>query len=81
MRGAMLPDDAKGSCVQLLHLYDSSGAEWQLGKTKVSKKMSHLEINVYRDHEKCEQVLLRSARFTTEHGAERVRQTNILCRI
>lgn len=36
MRGTMLPDDTKGSCIQLLHLYDSSGAEWQLGKTKVS---------------------------------------------
>ncbi|XP_041659082.1 unconventional myosin-X isoform X3 [Cheilinus undulatus] len=35
MRGVMIPDDPRGSCVQLLHLYDSSSAEWQLGKTKV----------------------------------------------
>ncbi|XP_076600770.1 unconventional myosin-X isoform X1 [Chaetodon auriga] len=35
MRGVMLPGDPRGSCVQLLHLYDSSSAEWQLGKTKV----------------------------------------------
>uniref|UniRef100_A0A8C4IL90 Myosin X n=1 Tax=Dicentrarchus labrax TaxID=13489 RepID=A0A8C4IL90_DICLA len=35
MRGVMLPDDPRGSCVQLLHLYDSSSAEWQLGKSKV----------------------------------------------
>ncbi|CAJ1072946.1 unconventional myosin-X isoform X2 [Xyrichtys novacula] len=35
MRGAMTPDDPRGSCIQLLHLYDSSSAEWQLGKTKV----------------------------------------------
>ncbi|XP_030259158.1 unconventional myosin-X [Sparus aurata] len=35
MRGVMLPDDPRGSCVQLLHLYDSSVADWQLGKTKV----------------------------------------------
>ncbi|XP_060899643.1 unconventional myosin-X [Labrus mixtus] len=35
MRGVMTPDDPKGSCVQLLYLYDSSSADWQLGKTKV----------------------------------------------
>ncbi|KAE8290503.1 Unconventional myosin-X Unconventional myosin-10 [Larimichthys crocea] len=35
MRDVMLPDDPKGSCIQLLHLYDSSSADWQLGKTKV----------------------------------------------
>ncbi|XP_045907029.1 unconventional myosin-X isoform X2 [Micropterus dolomieu] len=35
MRGVMIPNDPRGSCIQLLHLYDSSSAEWQLGKTKV----------------------------------------------
>uniref|UniRef100_A0A673AMR8 Myosin X n=1 Tax=Sphaeramia orbicularis TaxID=375764 RepID=A0A673AMR8_9TELE len=35
MRDSMIPDDPKGRCVELLHLYDSSSAEWQLGKTKV----------------------------------------------
>lgn len=72
MRGSMLPDDAKGSCVQLLHLYDSSGAEWQLGKTKVSKRMS---VTVTT-----KKVLLCLARFTTvefhDHREERVKQTN-----
>eukprot|EP00064_Thunnus_orientalis_P020257 superscaffoldBa00005473_g20391 len=34
MRGPLMPDDPRGRCVQLLHLYDSSSAEWQLGKTK-----------------------------------------------
>ncbi|XP_072297879.1 unconventional myosin-X [Eucyclogobius newberryi] len=28
-------DDLRACCVHLLHLYDSSGSEWQLGKTKV----------------------------------------------
>lgn len=31
-----MPEDPRGGCTQLLHLYDSSRAEWQLGKTKVS---------------------------------------------
>ncbi|CAK6977025.1 unconventional myosin-X [Scomber scombrus] len=35
MRGELMPDDPRGRCVQLLHLYDSSSAEWQMGKTKV----------------------------------------------
>ncbi|XP_044074424.1 unconventional myosin-X isoform X1 [Siniperca chuatsi] len=35
MRDVMMPDDPRGSCIQLLHLFDSSSAEWQLGKTKV----------------------------------------------
>ncbi|XP_054480331.1 unconventional myosin-X [Anoplopoma fimbria] len=35
MRGAVTPDDHRGSCIELLHSYDSSSAEWQLGKTKV----------------------------------------------
>ncbi|KAL0966723.1 hypothetical protein UPYG_G00299320 [Umbra pygmaea] len=35
MRGVSAPGDARGLCVQLLNIYDSSSAEWQLGKTKV----------------------------------------------
>uniref|UniRef100_A0A3Q2E042 Myosin X n=1 Tax=Cyprinodon variegatus TaxID=28743 RepID=A0A3Q2E042_CYPVA len=35
MRGILLPDDHRGRCKQLLHLYDSSSSDWQLGKTKV----------------------------------------------
>lgn len=35
MRGVSPPDDPRGRCMQLLHLYDSTSAEWQLGKTKI----------------------------------------------
>uniref|UniRef100_A0A8D3CG79 Myosin X n=1 Tax=Scophthalmus maximus TaxID=52904 RepID=A0A8D3CG79_SCOMX len=35
MRGALTAEDPRGRCSQLLHLYDSSGGDWQLGKTKV----------------------------------------------
>ncbi|XP_061587386.1 unconventional myosin-X [Cololabis saira] len=35
MRGVLGPDEPRGRCVQLLQLYDSSGADWQLGRTKV----------------------------------------------
>ncbi|KAF3698619.1 Unconventional myosin-X Unconventional myosin-10 [Channa argus] len=35
MRDPLMPDDPKGRCIQLLHHYDSSGTEWQLGKTKI----------------------------------------------
>ncbi|XP_058493270.1 unconventional myosin-X [Solea solea] len=35
MRGALSLDDPRGRCVQLLQHYDSSSAEWQLGKNKV----------------------------------------------
>ncbi|KAG9355880.1 hypothetical protein JZ751_000724 [Albula glossodonta] len=35
MRDISLPDDPRGRCTGLLSLYDSSSAEWQLGKTKV----------------------------------------------
>ncbi|XP_037313777.1 unconventional myosin-X isoform X2 [Pungitius pungitius] len=35
MRGAGASDDHRGRCIQLLHRYDSSSTEWQLGKTKV----------------------------------------------
>lgn len=33
--GTSIEDDPKACCVQLLHLYDSSGSEWQLGKSKI----------------------------------------------
>uniref|UniRef100_H2LPP3 Myosin X n=2 Tax=Oryzias latipes TaxID=8090 RepID=H2LPP3_ORYLA len=35
MRGVLVPDDPRGRCMQLLHLYDSSSVSWQLGRTKV----------------------------------------------
>ncbi|XP_029379947.1 unconventional myosin-X [Echeneis naucrates] len=35
MRGVLVPDDPRGRCIQLLSRYDSSSAEWQLGRTKV----------------------------------------------
>uniref|UniRef100_A0A7N8YD60 Myosin X n=1 Tax=Mastacembelus armatus TaxID=205130 RepID=A0A7N8YD60_9TELE len=35
MRGVTWPDEPRGRCIQLLHLYDSSSADWQLGRTKV----------------------------------------------
>ncbi|KAM6954047.1 unconventional myosin-X [Aplochiton taeniatus] len=35
MRGVALGEEPRGRCQQLLHLYDSSGVQWQLGKTKV----------------------------------------------
>ncbi|XP_068092821.1 unconventional myosin-X [Hyperolius riggenbachi] len=35
MRNLTLPDDFKGKCETLLHLYDTTNMEWQLGKTKV----------------------------------------------
>uniref|UniRef100_A0A8C8GE18 Myosin X n=1 Tax=Oncorhynchus tshawytscha TaxID=74940 RepID=A0A8C8GE18_ONCTS len=35
MRTVSPPEDPRGRCVQLLHLYDSTSAEWELGKTKV----------------------------------------------
>ncbi|XP_068196146.1 unconventional myosin-X [Antennarius striatus] len=35
LRGVAQPGEPRGSCVQLLHLYDGSATEWQLGKTKV----------------------------------------------
>ncbi|XP_061776699.1 unconventional myosin-X isoform X1 [Nerophis ophidion] len=46
MRNTLVPDDARESCVQLLQRYDSTGIEWQLGKTKVFLRESlehHLE--------------------------------------
>ncbi|XP_042320333.1 unconventional myosin-X [Sceloporus undulatus] len=35
MRNLSLPEDLKGKCTSLLHLYDSTNTEWQLGKSKV----------------------------------------------
>ncbi|KAM4605771.1 unconventional myosin-X [Polymixia lowei] len=35
MRGVSMSEDPRGRCLQLLNLYDSSSAEWQLGKNKV----------------------------------------------
>ncbi|KAM6222253.1 unconventional myosin-X [Rhynchocyon petersi] len=35
MRHLILPEDTRGKCTALLQLYDASGSEWQLGKTKV----------------------------------------------
>ncbi|KAK9403613.1 unconventional myosin-X [Crotalus adamanteus] len=35
MRNLTLPEDLKGKCTALLHLYDSTKTEWQLGKSKV----------------------------------------------
>ncbi|XP_037538371.1 unconventional myosin-X [Nematolebias whitei] len=35
MKGLLLCEEPRGRCKQLLQLYDSSSADWQLGKTKV----------------------------------------------
>ncbi|XP_048364354.1 unconventional myosin-X isoform X2 [Sphaerodactylus townsendi] len=35
MRNLTLPEDMKGRCAALLHLYDPTSTEWQLGKSKV----------------------------------------------
>lgn len=35
MRNLTLPEDLKGKCIVLLHHYDSTNTEWQLGKSKV----------------------------------------------
>ncbi|XP_068957507.1 unconventional myosin-X [Petaurus breviceps papuanus] len=35
MRNLTLPEDVKGKCTVLLHHYDETNSEWQLGKTKV----------------------------------------------
>lgn len=50
MRGVLVPDDPRGRCMQLLHLYDSSSVSWQLGRTKVSVTafMIPLKANVGR---------------------------------
>ncbi|KAJ8397366.1 hypothetical protein AAFF_G00439150 [Aldrovandia affinis] len=55
MRDISLPDDPKGRCTGLLSLYDSSSAEWQLGKNKVFLRESlehklekQREVEVFR---------------------------------
>uniref|UniRef100_A0A8C9Z8U6 Myosin X n=1 Tax=Sander lucioperca TaxID=283035 RepID=A0A8C9Z8U6_SANLU len=63
MRGVMKADDPRGSCLQLLHLYDSSGAEWQLGKTKVFLRES-LE---HRLEKQREMEVLRAAMIIQAH--------------
>ncbi|CAM5117026.1 unnamed protein product [Natator depressus] len=35
MRNLTVPEDLKGKCAVLLHLYDGTSTEWQLGKNKV----------------------------------------------
>ncbi|KAJ7338426.1 hypothetical protein JRQ81_012074 [Phrynocephalus forsythii] len=35
MRNLTLPEDIKGKCAALLHQYDSTSTQWQLGKSKV----------------------------------------------
>uniref|UniRef100_A0A674C4K4 Myosin X n=1 Tax=Salmo trutta TaxID=8032 RepID=A0A674C4K4_SALTR len=35
MKTVSTPEDPRGWCIQLLHLYDGTSAEWELGKTKV----------------------------------------------
>lgn len=40
IRGLARCDDPKEACLQVLHLYDSSSVEWQLGKTRVRNTVS-----------------------------------------
>ncbi|XP_032387774.1 unconventional myosin-X [Etheostoma spectabile] len=63
MRGVMKAEDPKGSCLQLLHLYDSSSSEWQLGKTKVFLRES-LE---HRLEKQREMEVLRAAMIIQAH--------------
>ncbi|XP_037643194.1 unconventional myosin-X isoform X1 [Sebastes umbrosus] len=63
MRGSTTPEDPRGSCVQLLHLYDSSSTEWQLGKTKVFLRES-LE---HRLEKQREMEVLRAAMIIQAH--------------
>uniref|UniRef100_W5N4L7 Myosin X n=1 Tax=Lepisosteus oculatus TaxID=7918 RepID=W5N4L7_LEPOC len=55
MKDVTLPEDMKGKCACLLHLYDSTKTEWQLGKTKVflresleNKLEKQREVEVYK---------------------------------
>ncbi|MBN3321825.1 MYO10 protein, partial [Atractosteus spatula] len=55
MKDVTLPEDMKGKCAGLLHLYDSTKTEWQLGKTKVflresleNKLEKQREVEVYK---------------------------------
>lgn len=51
MRGVAMSDDLRGRCQLLLQLYDNSGVEWQLGKTKAFLKES-LELRLEKQREK-----------------------------
>ncbi|XP_032075239.1 unconventional myosin-X [Thamnophis elegans] len=50
MRNLTLPEDLKGKCTALLHLYDSTKTEWQLGKSKVFLRES-LEHTLEKERE------------------------------
>ncbi|XP_033991940.1 unconventional myosin-X [Trematomus bernacchii] len=63
MRGVAVQEDPRGGCVQLLQIYDSSSAEWQLGKTKVFLRES-LE---HRLEKQREMEVLRAAMIIQAH--------------
>ncbi|XP_041103158.1 unconventional myosin-X-like [Polyodon spathula] len=55
MKNMTVPEDVKEKCRSLLHTYDSTSAEWQLGKTKVflresleHKLENQREVEVYK---------------------------------
>ncbi|MGH0145839.1 UNVERIFIED_CONTAM: hypothetical protein FKN15_065786, partial [Acipenser sinensis] len=55
MKNMTVPEDVKEKCRSLLHTYDSTSAEWQLGKTKVFLRESlehklekQREVEVYK---------------------------------
>lgn len=52
MRGLLNSEDTRGCCVQLLCQYDSSSAEWQLGKTKVSNTLHLLLCSLVQNIQK-----------------------------
>ncbi|XP_027724702.1 unconventional myosin-X [Vombatus ursinus] len=51
LRNLTLPEDVKGKCTVLLHHYDDTDSEWQLGKTKVFLRES-LEQKLEKQREK-----------------------------
>ncbi|XP_049332772.1 unconventional myosin-X [Astyanax mexicanus] len=63
MRGVIMCEDQKEACLRLLRVYDSSSAEWQLGKTKVFLKES-LELRLEK---KREEEVLRAAAIIQAH--------------
>uniref|UniRef100_A0AAR2IY67 Myosin X n=1 Tax=Pygocentrus nattereri TaxID=42514 RepID=A0AAR2IY67_PYGNA len=63
LKGVAMCNDHKEACLQLLRLYDSSNAEWQLGKTKVFLKES-LELRLEK---KREEEVLRAAAIIQAH--------------
>ncbi|KAK5920110.1 hypothetical protein CgunFtcFv8_023950 [Champsocephalus gunnari] len=63
MRGVAVQEDPRGGCVKLLQIYDSSSAEWQLGKTKVFLRES-LE---HRLEKQREMEVLRAAMIIQAH--------------